>query len=382
MQSGCPIKAPEAAREIRTPCQSFPEAAALTVDAGAEWGVKVDIHRSNKMVTTTELNVYIFVVFRQGRPSVVADNRRTREKDRCTLNRKSFKPISTVYTRYHEAEMDMPASSYSSQKSHGPKATASKERTPPKELHEAGKESPVRKATNGPLYRWVYSELRSELARGTWKPGELLPTESELSDRFGVSPGTVKQAVLGLAREGLVVRRAGRGTFVSRLDGSRSFARFFQFRHGSSGKQLEPMIKVIEVGRRTSVPDQARHHLDLRPGREALRVRRLLVQEDVPICIYDSFMVYRMVRGLENVRLDVDRLYRAIEKKLDLHVVSVTEKLRADVVNNSDAKLLEILPGSPIIEIERVAYTHNNKVLEWRHTIGRSDHFVYTIHLP
>lgn len=274
----------------------------------------------------------------------------------------------------------MPASPSSSQKSRRHKTL--QERTRPKERRDHGRESSVRKASNGPLYRWVYSELKSELARGTWKPGELLPTESELSDRFGVSPGTVKQAVLGLARERLVVRRAGKGTFVSRLDGSRSFARFFQFRHGSSGEQLEPIIKVIEIGRRTDVPDQARLHLGLRPGQEALRVRRLLVQEDVPICIYDSFMVYRMVRGLEDERLDVDRLYLAIEKKLDLHVVSVTERLRANVVNKSDAKLLEIPVGSPVVEIERVAYTHNRKVLEWRHTIGRSDHFVYTIQLP
>ena len=312
--------------------------------------------------------------------SFIADRSCTGEKDRCTLNHDlDIKLISTGIMRL---EMDMPASPSSSQKSQRRMAPASEERKPLNESHEPGNESPVRKATNGPLYRWVYSELRSELARGAWKPGELLPTESELSDRFGVSPGTVKQAVLGLAREGLVIRRAGKGTFVSRLDGSRSFARFFQFRHGSSGEQLEPIIKVVEVGRRIDIPDHARHHLGLRPGQEALRVRRLLVQERIPICIYDSFLVYRMVRGLEDVRLDVDRLYLAIEKKLDLHVVSVTEKLRADVANKGDAKLLEIPPGSPVIEIERVAYTHNNKVLEWRHTIGRSDHFVYTIQLP
>jgi GntR family transcriptional regulator len=270
----------------------------------------------------------------------------------------------------------------SSQKSQRRGAPRSSERSRPNALNRSHMGSPIQKPTNGPLYRWVYSELKSDLGRGTWKPGELLPTESDLAERFGVSPGTVKQAVLDLAREGLVVRRAGKGTFVSRLDGSRSFARFFQFRHGESGEQLEPLIKVIEVGRRTSVPEQARHYLGLQPGQEALRIRRLLVQGDVPICIYDSFMVYQMVRGLEDERLDVDRLYLAIEKKLDLHVVSVTEKLRAGVAKKSDAKLLEIPPGSPVVELERVAYTYRDKVLEWRHTIGRSDHFVYTIQLP
>jgi len=246
----------------------------------------------------------------------------------------------------------------------------------------AGADRPFGTAIGAPLYRRVYDELKAEIANGTWKPGELLPTEAEISEKFGVSPGTVKQAMLGLAREGIVFRRAGKGTFVSRLDGSRSFARFLQFRHGSSGERLQPKIEVVGIRLRTDVPKGIRHELGLRSGEKVLQIRRRLVQGDVPICIYDSFLPHNMVPGLEKERLDVDRLYHAIEKKFDLRVVSVTEKLRAGAVSEADAALLDIPPRSPVIEIERVAYTHNNTVLEWRHTTGRSDHFVYTIQLP
>src|SRR3954452_5085703 len=79
---------------------------------------------------------------------------------------------------------------------------------------------------SGPLYQKVRAQLKQLIDRGFWKPGDMLPTEPELGEQFGVSAGTVKQALLSLAREGLIVRRAGKGTFVARLNGRtcRSFS--------------------------------------------------------------------------------------------------------------------------------------------------------------
>src|SRR6478735_3696897 len=87
----------------------------------------------------------------------------------------------------------------------------------------------------GPLYQKVRSQLKEMINAGVWKPGDMLPTESELGEQFGVSAGTVKQAMLSLAREGLIIRQAGKGTFVARMSGRRSFARFFRFRDAPSG---------------------------------------------------------------------------------------------------------------------------------------------------
>jgi DNA-binding GntR family transcriptional regulator len=57
--------------------------------------------------------------------------------------------------------------------------------------------------------------LREEIAQGVWQPGARIPTESELMHRFSVSRITVSQALKDMVKEGLVVRRQGRGTFVS-----------------------------------------------------------------------------------------------------------------------------------------------------------------------
>ena len=66
-----------------------------------------------------------------------------------------------------------------------------------------------------PLYQQIYEILRAELARGMWQPGDLLPTETDLVERFGVSRIIVRQALDMLVQDGLIYRQRGKGTFVS-----------------------------------------------------------------------------------------------------------------------------------------------------------------------
>lgn len=238
-------------------------------------------------------------------------------------------------------------------------------------------------ATEGvPLYRRVRDQLKAELDRGLWKPGDMLPTEAELGAIYGVSIGTVRQAVMSLVREGLITRRSGKGTFVTRLDGSRSLSRFFRFREGVSGEPLDPTIKVVRVKKLRCAPVQIADALRLTRRDPVLFMRRALIQNDIPICLYDSYLPFSLVVDLDRGRLGEHRLYRVLEEQLGIHVVAAEEKLRAGVVQGEEAALLGVEEGEPVILIERTAYTHNGVVIEWRQTTGRGDKFVYRIRLP
>jgi GntR family transcriptional regulator len=238
------------------------------------------------------------------------------------------------------------------------------------------------KSGSQPLYQKVREQLKQQIDRGFWKPGDVLPTEPELGEQFGVSAGTVKQALLSLARDGLIIRRAGKGTFVARLDGSRSFARFFRFRDAPSGENLDPTIRVVERRVLRAAPRAITERLQITRDVPVLFLRRMLIQGDVPICIYDSHLPYDLVPHLEKQRLDQDRLYLALEKHFGIHVVNADEVLRAGAVRGPEAKLLNLPEGAPVILIDRTAFTHGGRVIELRRTVGRSDRFVYRIRLP
>ncbi|HTH39420.1 MAG TPA: GntR family transcriptional regulator, partial [Rhodocyclaceae bacterium] len=66
--------------------------------------------------------------------------------------------------------------------------------------------------TFSPLYRQIKSLIVQGLENGEWRPGEAIPSESDLAVRFNVSQGTVRKAIDEMAAENLVVRRQGKGT--------------------------------------------------------------------------------------------------------------------------------------------------------------------------
>ena len=71
-------------------------------------------------------------------------------------------------------------------------------------------------ATGGPIYQVIVRDITDQIAQGGLKPGDRLESELSLAERYGVSRMTLRQALGELESSGLVVRRHGSGTFVSR----------------------------------------------------------------------------------------------------------------------------------------------------------------------
>lgn len=118
--------------------------------------------------------------------------------------------------------------------------------------------------TFSPLYRQIRGLITRSLESGEWGPGDLIPSESELAVRFGVSQGTVRKAIDEMAAENLLVRRQGKGTFVASHNDPRSFFRFLRI--GANEGELKPLKSIpIECWRAKAGSDVART-LALEPG--------------------------------------------------------------------------------------------------------------------
>src|SRR3990172_1139894 len=69
--------------------------------------------------------------------------------------------------------------------------------------------------SNIPYYLQLIDLLKEKIAQGTWKPGDQIPSEPELCSIYGVSRTVVRQALMELELEGLIIRRKGKGTFIA-----------------------------------------------------------------------------------------------------------------------------------------------------------------------
>src|SRR5271167_2109067 len=90
-----------------------------------------------------------------------------------------------------------------------------------------------------PLYRQVYDIVVGKVAKGTWRPGECLPSEQALAKELGVSQGTVRKVLDALTAEKLLERRQGKGTFVAANTQERALFRFFRLAH-PGGRRVAP----------------------------------------------------------------------------------------------------------------------------------------------
>ena len=231
--------------------------------------------------------------------------------------------------------------------------------------------------TFSPLYQQIRALITRSLESGEWKPGDIIPSESDLAERFGVSQGTVRKAIDELAAENLLVRRQGKGTFVSTHDDPRSFFRFLRLA-SNEGELLRLQSIPLECRRAKAGADVART-LALEPGAPINIVRRLMRFGDEP-AVYDE--IYLPGELFPDLSLDILNsvavsMYSLFESRYSVRIIRAEERLRAVSADRVSAELLQVAEGSPLLLVERVTYTYDNKPVEWRRGFYATKNFYY-----
>jgi GntR family transcriptional regulator len=217
-----------------------------------------------------------------------------------------------------------------------------------------------------PLYMQIKSVLTESLIAGEWKPGESLPSEMQLADRYGVSQGTVRKAIDALAKENIVIRRQGKGTFVSTHKEEKSKLRFLRLTSADGSKELLEN-KLLECNR-IKVNSDIHKLTGLKMGTTVIEIKRLLTFSQRPVILDYIIIEAKHFRGLNAAKINENNgsLYSMYETLYNLPMVGADEKLTAVMASAEEAKLLNITPGYPLLRIERIAHTYGERPIEWR----------------
>ena len=217
-----------------------------------------------------------------------------------------------------------------------------------------------------PLYRQIKALITRSLEAGAWKPGEAIPSEVELAQRFKVSQGTVRKAIDELATDNLLVRRQGKGTFVATHAEARVQYRFLRLVPDDGS--AERMTRRFLDCRRLRAPAEVARALDLKSGDAVVHVRRLLHFRERPVVLDDIWLPGALFRGLTAERLDEWRgpLYGLFESEYGVSMIRAEEKIRAVAADEASAALLGVAAGTPLLSVERVAFTYGDRPVELR----------------
>lgn len=220
-----------------------------------------------------------------------------------------------------------------------------------------------------PLYKSVKHLLTRELAAGEWRPGQALPSEAKLAQRFQVSIGTVRKAIDELVAERMVVRQQGRGTFVASHNASRLLFHFFHIVPRSGGRRY-PKTETVSFRRGRAEADEARK-LRLAPGDPVYRIRNLLSLDERVVLVDDLVLAQALFPDLSEKILAgrPNTIYHLYQTRYGVNVLRTSERLRATLADAEIAKLLGMRKGAPLLEINRVALSYHDVPVELRRSL-------------
>jgi GntR family transcriptional regulator len=231
-----------------------------------------------------------------------------------------------------------------------------------------------------PLYQQIKVLMLQSLQSGEWKPSAAIPSEIDLAARFKVSQGTVRKAIDELAAENLLVRRQGKGTFVATHAEHHVQYRFLKLfpDNGDPNSEGPAQRQIIDCKRLRASTDVARA-LALRQGDAVLQVRRVLSFAKVPTILEDLWLPGAPFKGLTAERLrDYDGpMYALFETEFGVRMVRAEEKIRAVLPDAEQCALLQVNGQTPLLSVERTAYTYNDTPMEMRRGLYLTDTHYY-----
>jgi GntR family transcriptional regulator len=228
-----------------------------------------------------------------------------------------------------------------------------------------------------PLYLEVRHRIAEAIRSGEWRPGEAIPTEKKLCERFGVSMGTLRRAVDELTASGLLVRQQGRGTFVGRHSQDRYLFSFFHL-VGDDGHKEYPDVRFLKCTP-ASADAFAAEALLVKVGAPLIHLSNLLSLAGEVISLDEILLPTALYPGLTGTRLRDRRttLYQMYQDEFGITVVRAAERVRACAATAGQARLLKTETGAPLLQIVRIVYSFENRPVELRYSYVNTRHCEY-----
>jgi GntR family transcriptional regulator len=239
---------------------------------------------------------------------------------------------------------------------------------------------PLKRGAPVPLYHQLKSALLRDIEAGRWRPGERIPTEDALIERFGVSKITVRQALRDLAQLGYIRREQGRGTFVQGPPLEEGPRELKSFTSEMQGRGFRATSRVLEQGIVEASADVA-DCLEIAEGSAVFRLHRLRLADGEPMGLQTAYISMSLVPGIEQLSFADASLYEVLASQYSLYAAAARETHQAAAVPDEAASLLRVPAGSPALAAERLTALPDGRPLEFVRSIMRGDRYKIVLDL-
>jgi GntR family transcriptional regulator len=232
----------------------------------------------------------------------------------------------------------------------------------------------ISRAPLTPRYARIQQDLAAQIAGGSLRPGDALPSETVLCARYRVSRMTVRHALRNLEHDGEIVREQGRGSFVAPPRLEKTVTGLVGFSEEMRRRGLTPTSVLIHLGRRPAAGPVAAA-LEVEAGREVTLVKRLRLADGTPLALEEAYLAL----PIEPAAAATASLYTYLEERYGLRPGLARERVSAVIAAVEEATYLHVAPGSPLLAVARSVYTTARQPLEYVRTLYRADRYTLEV---
>lgn len=218
----------------------------------------------------------------------------------------------------------------------------------------------IDRATPIPLYYQVSQILWREIQAGVYQPGDQIPTEKELQERFMVSRATIRQAIAELVYAGILERHRSQGTLVTKFPFEVSLRELGSFTSEFLNQNQNLTTKILSF-KMIPAPEQIAGSLQIGPGDLLVAMERLRSVDDEPVCVEKWYGVAKYFPGIQRSMFKdsgwEQSTYYVMMKHYGLKVVRAADAVGAVALQSHEARLLQRETGTPALLRTRISYT-------------------------
>jgi GntR family transcriptional regulator len=223
-----------------------------------------------------------------------------------------------------------------------------------------------------PLWAQVLGDLRRRLAAGEF--GDGFPSDAVLTDEYGVSRQTVRDAVRRLQEEGILRRERGKGTMVRQPTIEQPWGALYSLFRSIEAQGFEQRSRVIDL--REVVDAEVSARLDRPASSPLVRLERIRLADGVPLAHDTAWLPADIARPLLTADFSHTALYDELSRVCGIVPADATEWISAVLPSPAERRLLALGARQPAFSIDRLSSAGGRRI-EWRTTIIRSDRYTF-----
>ena len=215
-----------------------------------------------------------------------------------------------------------------------------------------------------PLYEQIKLVIKDNIINGVYSPGDQLPNEKQLCEKYNVSRITVRRALKELSNEGLIEVLQGKGTFVSKEKLDIKILDLGGYTDSLKSQHHNAKIQIIEKQIIKTNKEVAKA-LNIKEGDEVLKLKRLVLDENDPLGIDIAYFPLSLYPDMIDKIADDISTFNIIRKDYKITMARAYKEFGVVLAQDEYGELLECTPSEPLFSIKKIIYDIDNKPIHY-----------------